>query len=119
MELTMALFSGGVLFLLIEVFLKVKLITQITPDGIYVRYAPFQPSFSFYPWCSIDHLYFTTYNALLEYRGWGYKPGLSGKAFTAYGNTGLQLVLKDQSKVLIGTNDADQMADVLRKMNWL
>ena len=118
-ELTLGLFSGLVLLVLVNIFLNVRLITQITPGGIYVRYAPFHPSFRFYPWYSIDQLYLRKYNALWEYRGWGYKQGPSGKAFTVSGDIGLQIVLKDQSKVLIGTNEAPEMANILRKMNWL
>ena len=48
------------------------------------------------------------YNALLEYGGWGVRVSPLGMAFIA-GNTGVQLVLKDGSKVLIGTNQVEEM----------
>ncbi|HYK57261.1 MAG TPA: DUF6141 family protein [Flavisolibacter sp.] len=116
--LTQGLFLGIVIFVLINIFLKVKLITQVRTDGIYVRYAPFQPSFSFYPWQSIEEIYIREYNALLEYGGWGVRVSPLGMAFIASGNTGVQLVLKDGSKVLIGTNQVEEMKMLLKKMGW-
>ena len=116
--LTQALFLGIVIFMLINIFLNVKLVTQVRPDGIYVRYAPFQPSFSFYPWQRIDQIYIREYNALLEYGGWGVRISPSGKAFIASGNTGMQMVLKDGSKILIGTNRVEEMKMILKKMGW-
>ena len=47
-KMTIGLFTGIVVFIGLLVFLNVKMVTQIKMDGIYVRYAPFQPSFSYY-----------------------------------------------------------------------
>lgn len=116
--LTQALFLGIVIFVLISIFLNVKLVTQVRTDGIYVRYAPFQPSFSFYPWQSIDEIYIREYNALLEYGGWGVRVSPLGIAYIASGNTGVQIVMKDKSKILIGTNQVEEMKMVLKKMGW-
>lgn len=116
--LTQGLFLGIVIFILINIFLNVKLVTQIRTDGIYVRYAPFQPSFSVYPWQSIEEVYIREYNALQEYGGWGVRISPLGKAFIASGNTGMQIILKDGSKVLIGTNRVEEMKMILKKMGW-
>lgn len=118
-NLTKGLFLGIIIFALINLFLHVKLVTQIRTDGIYVRYAPFQPSFSFYSWQSIDEIYLREYNALLEYGGWGIRFSPLGRAFIAAGTTGVQIVFKDGSKVLIGTQQPDGMIEVLERMGKL
>lgn len=118
-KMTIGLFTGIVVFIGLLVLLNVKMVTQIKMDGIYVRYAPFQPSFSYYSWESISEVYIREYNALLEYGGWGIRIGFRGKAYIASGNTGLQIIFKDDSKVLIGTRQPDAIANVLRKMGRL
>ena len=115
-KMTIGLFTGIVVFIFLLVFLNVKMVTQIKMDGIYVRYAPFQSSFSYYSWESISEIYIREYNALLEYGGWGIRIGLRGRAFIASGNIGVQIIFKDGSQVLIGTHQPDAIASVLRKM---
>ena len=113
---TIGLFTGIIVFIFLLVFLNVKMVTQIKTDGIYVRYAPFQLSFSYYSWDSISEIYIREYNALLEYGGWGIRISLRGKAFIASGNTGVQIIFRDNSQVLIGTNQSDTIAKVLKEL---
>ena len=60
-----------------------------------------------------------TYNPIAEYGGLGIRFGPNGKAYNVSGNTGLQVILKNKSKVLIGTNDAEALAAVLARINKL
>lgn len=53
------------------------------------------------------------YRPLVEYGGWGYRIGPSGKAYNAHGNEGVQLVLRDGGRVLIGSQRAAELADVV------
>ncbi|HEU4469539.1 MAG TPA: DUF6141 family protein [Flavisolibacter sp.] len=90
-----------------------RLITQVRTDGIYVRFPPFQPSFDRYEWETILDVYTRHFEALQEYGGWGVRHSLSGKAYIVSGNTGVQVVLKNKKRVLIGTQNPDALTQVL------
>jgi hypothetical protein len=56
-----------------------------------------------------------------EFGGWGFRvkyyPG-GDIAYNVHGNMGLQLVFnKKKRKVLIGTNNAGELEEVLKKLN--
>lgn len=52
-----------------------------------------------------------TYRPLLEYGGWGIRYSLSkGWAYNVSGNRGLQLVMKDGKRLLIGSQKADDLS---------
>ncbi|WP_136480594.1 hypothetical protein [Cognatitamlana onchidii] len=59
------------------------------------------------PWSHVLHAETRTYNAISEYGGWGLKGGSfygnKGLAVNVKGNIGIQLILKDQKKLLLGT----------------
>lgn len=95
---------------------RTKLVTQITPEGIQVRFAPFQRRFQLYRWADIDQLFIRTYNPLLEYGGWGLRFGPSGSAYNASGNVGLQLILHGNHRVLIGTDKPELLIEVLHRL---
>jgi len=119
-EARMSLISSIIVCGLITFLIRrTKLITQITPDGIQVRFAPFQRRFQRYRWADIDQLFIRTYNPLLEYGGWGLRIGPSGSAYNASGNTGLQLVLRGNYRVLIGTEKPEILIEVLRHLGRL
>jgi hypothetical protein len=109
--ITALLLSGLGLF-----FLSMRLITEINDRGITVRYPPFQPKRVHFPWSSIASLEVRSYNALPEYNGWGIKTGLAGRSYTIRGNQGIQLVLVDGSRVLIGTRFPDYIRDLVESL---
>ena len=96
-----------------------KLITEIRKEGVSVRFPPFQPGTNFYPWSNIDEIYIRQFNPLAEYNGWGIKTGVSGRSFTFSGNTGIQLLLKNGEKILIGTAQPEKVAEMLERLNRL
>jgi hypothetical protein len=53
----------------------------------------------------VEKSYVRTYKPIAEYGGWGLRSGIfgNGQAFNVYGNTGLQLELKNRKKLLFGT----------------
>jgi hypothetical protein len=53
------------------------------------------------------------YRPILEYGGWGYRLGPSGKAYNTRGNEGVQLILKNGGRVLIGSGRAQELADLI------
>ncbi len=96
-------------------FRQMRLLTRITPQGIYVRFIPFHFKEQFYAWDSIESAKVRTYRPLLEYGGWGIKYGFNGqgKVFNVAGNQGLQLVFKSGAKLLIGTQKPTEIQAAL------
>jgi hypothetical protein len=101
-------------------FLFFRLQTFITEEGIYVRYSPFDFKTRFYSWKIIEKAYIRKYSPI-RVGGWGIKFHLTmphqEKAYNVFGNIGLQLLLNNGKKVLIGTNKAAELEEVLKKLN--
>lgn len=95
-----------------------RLETRISKEGIYVRFFPFHFSFRSYSWSEISKSYVRVYKPIPEYGGWGVRTGLfgKGKAFNVSGNKGLQLQFNDGRRLLIGTNEAVELTEALKKL---
>ncbi len=102
--------------LLICLFIFLRLDTQIREDGIYVKFFPFHRTYKKYEWDTISKSFVRQYSPIKEYGGWGVRFGFSGKAFNVSGNKGLQLVLANGKKILIGTNKPHELNDLLNKI---
>jgi hypothetical protein len=93
--------------------LTLRLITRLNPGELTVRVFPFRSV----------HILLTTiteaevreYSAQREYGGWGVRTGRAGKAYTASGNKGVQLWLKGDQRILIGSQRAEELAAALRQ----
>jgi len=106
-----------ILLLFSVVFLLSKLRTVITGEGIYVRFHPVDFKTRFYAWEDIDEAYIRKYSPLREFGGWGARGSWKrGIAYNVSGNIGLQLVLENGRKILIGTGRAEELESVLKKM---
>lgn len=99
------LISLGICLLVAFFFKLMVLKTAIGPDGISVRFIPFHRNHRFYTWDQLQSCETRTYNPILEYGGWGVRFGPNGTAYNVRGKTGIQLVLKNGRKILIGTQD--------------
>lgn len=104
---------GLILLLVTILFFSAKLTTKIAADGIEARFFPFHFHTRKYLWKDIASAKVRKYSALKEYGGWGLRFGLDGKAFNVSGNKGIQLVFKDGSKLLIGTQKPEEAAQAL------
>lgn len=93
--------------------LSFRLDTKINREGIYVRFFPLQLAYRFYPWTSIVKCYTRQYSAIGEFGGWGIRGFEGYKALNVSGNTGLQLELTANKKLLIGTNKKDELEKIL------
>ena len=89
-----------------------RMITEVRPGVLRVRVYPFR-------WVKIllsdiRDAEPRQYSALREYGGWGIRTSLkNGRAYNASGNRGIQLVLSDGRRVLIGTQEPDQLMAAL------
>ena len=97
-------------------FAMTKLETVIEKDSIRVRFFPYQASFRKYPWSTIKKAYTRKYNPLGEYGGWGLRGFGKNRAMNVSGNQGLQLVMEDEKKLLIGTRKPEEIEEVLKKL---
>lgn len=108
-----------ILLLLSGLFFSFRLETRIKKDGIYVRFTPFESAFKRYPWSGIRQSFIRQYRPMAEYGGWGIRVAGKNKAYNVSGNQGIQLILEDGSKVLIGTRRAKAVEEVLRQLGCL
>lgn len=97
------------------IFIYSKLITKITPEGIYIKYIPFHFKFKKYNWEELEKIYVREYSPIGEYGGWGYRFSITGKgrAYNTSGNMGLQLNFINGKKLLIGTQNSIELKDYL------
>lgn len=95
-------------------FFSSKLETYVTRLGIHVRLFPFM-KFKTYNFDSIKRFSVREYRPLLDYGGWGIRIGPAGRAFNVYGKIGIQIVFKDGTKLLIGTQKPEEFYAVLSK----
>jgi hypothetical protein len=101
-------------------FLSMKLETEIKTEGVYVRFSPFQRTYQFCSWDSIDKIFIRKYSPVSEYGGWGLR-GVSSRdrALNVSGNTGIQIITKDGLRLLIGTKKGDEVMEVLKQIGHL
>ncbi len=104
---------------LMGLFFFSNLKTIVKKDGIYVKYFPFHLKFRKFEFSEIKEYYIRKYSPILEYGGWGIRFGFSprGMAYNVYGNMGMQLILEDGRKVLIGTQKPNEFIVALKKIN--
>ena len=109
------------LILITLVILNIKLDTQIKNDGIYFRFFPFQFSFIYVSWELLDKCFVRKYSPIKEFGGWGLRYSFwgNGKAYNISGNQGLQLELTNKKKILIGTQNPEEITAVLVKIKQL
>ena len=130
-----------VMLLLSANILWIHLRTFIDRDGIHIRMwmCPFYVKTKSFLWVDIAEVYIRKYRPVAEYGGWGIQNGKDGRnplenlrfsvgkikipqketnnmAYNMSGNIGLQLVMKDGKKILIGTHKSDELSEVLQKL---
>ena len=104
-----------VLLLIDSLFLITKLQTRINEKGVCIKFFPFHFSYVFYSWEDIEKIEVREYKPLREFGGWGIRFGSRGaKAFNTRGKVGIDILLKDGRKRLIGTQKGE---DALAAIN--
>lgn len=93
-----------------------KLQTYINAQGIYIRYLPFQFKYKFIDWNTIEKVYLRRYNPIIEFGGWGIRRSLRGTAYIMKGRVGLQIVIMNRKKILLGTQEPEYMKNILTKL---
>ncbi|MCE5252662.1 MAG: DUF6141 family protein [Actinomycetia bacterium] len=91
----------------------VRLITEVTPGELSIRLYPFRATRI--PLVEVGHAECREYSPMREYGGWGIRVGrLSGRAYNASGNQGVQLIMRDGRRILVGSQRPEQLLAALR-----
>jgi len=99
-------------------FFILKLETEVRTDGLYVRFYPMHIRFRKFAGQDLAEHYPRTYKPIREYGGWGIKCSFTGKgkAYNVSGNQGVQLILTNGKKLLIGSQQPDDLTAAIDKM---
>ena len=95
---------------------KMKLIVEIRKDGIWYKYPPLYSKWRNIKKEEIERFEIRKYNPVTEYGGWGIKGRRKNRVLNTSGNIGLQLYLKDGSKLLLGTFQKQAIEYATEKM---
>ncbi|MBC7293528.1 MAG: hypothetical protein H5T84_05435, partial [Thermoleophilia bacterium] len=90
----------------------VRLITEVRSGELVVQLFPFRPKVI--PLDTVASAQVREYSPIREFGGWGVRVSLHGRAYNAYGTRGVQLVLTDGSRVLIGSQRPEELEAALR-----
>jgi hypothetical protein len=92
--------------------LVVRLVTEVRPGSLSVRLIPFRAKRVLVQEMRCAGV--RRYSPLREFGGWGIRIGRDGRAYSAYGNQGVQLTLAGGSRILIGTQRPEELLAALR-----
>jgi len=97
--------------------LLMKLEVEINNESVNFRFKPFHIKPRTIEIKDIDKIYIREFKPYLEYGGHGIQRKFKyGKSFTVSGKNGLQLVLRNGEKILIGTQKPKELNKILEKI---
>ncbi|MDO7852930.1 hypothetical protein [Hymenobacter convexus] len=111
-----AVVAGVVVLLSVCLLLTLRLETRLDAAGAHYRLFPLQWTWRSRPWASIAQAYVRAYDPLGEYGGWGLKGRSSNRALNISGDQGLQLVLRDGNRLLLGTQRPAEITQALGQL---
>lgn len=96
-------------------FYSLRLVTEVWHDRVRVALKPFHSRVIKLE--EIESVEAREYRPVVEYGGWGYRISpKNGVAYNVYGKTGVQLVLTDDRKVLIGSQRSEELARAINSV---
>ncbi|MEI7829000.1 MAG: hypothetical protein WCI31_04480 [Prolixibacteraceae bacterium] len=97
-------------------FVVANLTTVIDSTGVSYKFFPFHLKYHKLSWNEIASYDVVTYHPIRDYGGWGIRFVKGGKAFNTSGDKGLQLYLKTGKKLLIGTQNEQELTRFLSEI---
>ena len=99
-------------------FFVLRLETEVRSDGLYVRFYPLHIRHKKFTAQDLTEHYCRTYKPIREYGGWGIRCNFTGKgkAYNVSGNKGVQLVLSNGKKLLIGSQKPDELVTAMDRI---
>lgn len=104
-----------VVLTIIFFFLTTRMTTTIGDEGIYIRYYPII-SKKFY-WPDIEQVYYI--QQINAWRGKAFLPQGPARAYMIGGNEGFVVIMKNGKRHFVGTQNAIEMHEVLKRMRAL
>lgn len=101
----------GIISAVLLLFLVVRLHTKIDNQGISIRFLPFVRKRT-WMWEQIEDVYIKEYS-ILDYGGWGYRISKNGIAYNTKGKFGMQLILKNSSRIMVGTQHPEDLKPII------
>lgn len=92
-----------------------RMMTTVRDDGVHIRFEPFHRQGIVYPYEEIEHAAARRFHPLVEYGGWGIRWGWRGKAYLASGDEGVELSLRPRGSVMVGSQDAENLAAAIER----
>ncbi len=99
----------------IALFWFARLVVIVTDTELLIRFVPFHFTARRIRLRDIADARKRAYSALGEYGGWGIRLGFSGWAYNVSGDEGVQLLLADGRRILIGSQRSDELEAALRQ----
>ena len=97
---------------------KFELKTNYTDEYVQVIYSPFHWKPKKFYWKDVVHFETRNADSFSEYYwGWGIKGARKNRAYTAYGDYGLQLTFKDGKRLFIGSQNKVELEKVVNELN--
>ena len=107
------LLIAALCFAMLPCFWFMGLNTEVRRDGLYVRFVPFHLRYLRFGYEDLRSFEARTYSPIGEYGGWGIRGWGREKAYNVSGNRGVQLVFHDERRLLIGSQQADELANAM------
>lgn len=114
-SLTEMMFIAAFLWLLGGFFWRLELKTRIDEQGIHYKFWPFF-GWRHRIWSELQSVEVRQYKPLLEYGGWGLRLGMKGWAYNMAGNKGIQLVLQNGDRLLLGTQKPEEAEAAIARL---
>ncbi len=94
---------------LILLFYSLKLQTEVTAQGLFIRFRPFHRKTRQIDLSGVTSVAAVQYRPAMEYGGWGIRRGRSGTAYNVTGDLGVRMDYENGYHLLIGTRHPDAL----------
>ncbi len=95
-------------------FKKMKLVTEVRKNGLYIRYVPFYPGYREFLFKDIDQYVRVTYSPVKRFGGWGVRFNTEGETgYIVSGNEGIELLMADGNIIVLGTQNASRLMEAI------
>ena len=98
-------------------FWSMKLKTRVSEKGLHYQFFPIHLKERLIAFEDIESFKARTYSPMKEFGGWGIRYGFESKAYNVSGEQGVQIVLKNERKVLFGSQNHKQLEKAMRQAN--
>jgi hypothetical protein len=90
-----------------------QLLTEVRPDGLFIRFVPLHLSFKRIPLENFRSYKAVIYRPIRDYGGWGIRYGWKGKSYSMSGNRGVEFEPWQGRRLLIGSQLPEQLAGAI------